>query len=230
MSRRDALTWLALTPAWAVAASAMRAVEIRIGTAGTLVEDARRGIEFGMREAALTARLVGASVHTAAQLASATGVIAGNDPTGVGFRAGVPVLYVARVKGPLARCSFSVAITDAAAQEAAGRWQSSHPETGSGIAVVEWHASLSRYGASELNERFSVAYGQPMTAAAWRGWFAVKALVDSTLRGEPGDACDALGRSRLDGHKGRPLSFGADGILVQPLYIAQDDRVIGEIG
>jgi hypothetical protein len=71
LTRRDVLAWLALVPA-GVTASAVGPTEIRIATAGDLNEDERRGIEFGVREATQTARLLGATVRTTVQRGSAT--------------------------------------------------------------------------------------------------------------------------------------------------------------
>jgi hypothetical protein len=95
------------------------------------------------------------------------------------------------------------------------------PVSGKGDAawVAEWHASLVKFGASDLNERFTRAFHAPMTPRAWCAWVAVKAVGEAALRGGPGaDACRALAALRFDGHKGMPLSF-QDGELVQPLCL-----------
>jgi cytochrome c oxidase assembly factor CtaG len=74
-----------------------------------------------------------------------------------------------------------------------------------GATVTDWHANFRRYGASELNERFEKKFSRPMTAEAWHGWVAVKAIVESALRSD--DVCAELARLRFDGHKGRALRF-----------------------
>jgi hypothetical protein len=71
--------------------------------------------------------------------------------------------------------------------------------------VVDWHTAFRRYGASELNERYEKAFARPMTADAWHGWVAVKAITEAAIRGA--DVCAELARLRFDGHKGRALSF-----------------------
>lgn len=95
------------------------------------------------------------------------------------------------------------------------------------LVVTEWHHTLSRYGASELNERFA-ASGQPMTAAHWLGWMAAKIAVESALRARAGEGrAAAIARLRYDGHKGRPLGFGPDTRrLVQPLFLIDPDKDI----
>ena len=71
-----------------------------------------------------------------------------------------------------------------------------------------WDSTFTRFGASELNERFARRFGRPMTSAAWNGWFAIKALVETALRNDDTRTlCDAMSRSRFDGHKGVPLAF-----------------------
>lgn len=78
-----------------------------------------------------------------------------------------------------------------------------------------WHASLERYGAAQLNDRFKAA-GITADDQAWLGWFAVKLLWESAVRGR------APGAGTYDGHKGVPLRFNAAGVLVQPLYEVKD--------
>ena len=75
------------------------------------------------------------------------------------------------------------------------------------VSSVDWHSSFARYGASELNERFEKAFAQPMSAEAWHGWIAIKAIVEAALRSD--DLCEGLSRLRFDGHKGRALTFDA---------------------
>jgi len=90
---------------------------------------------------------------------------------------------------------------------------------------VAWDASLVRFGADTLNQRFQARYGQPMTDESWTGWLTVKVLWESALRartGEPSALVAVLTRdtTRFDGHKGRPLSFRPwDHQLRQPVYV-----------
>ena len=82
--------------------------------------------------------------------------------------------------------------------------------------VVAWDASLVRYGAQQLNDRYRARFGEPMSSDAWLGWFAVKLLWESAARARDATP-DALRRyvtdstRRFDGHKGVGLFFGADG-------------------
>jgi hypothetical protein len=91
--------------------------------------------------------------------------------------------------------------------------------------VEAWDASLSRFGADTLNQRFLTRFHAPMMSGAWAAWFAVKTIWESALRQKSGDAsriAEYLGRetTQFDGHKGAPLSFrSSDHQLRQPLYI-----------
>lgn len=103
-----------------------------------------------------------------------------------------------------------------------------------------WHASLERFGAEQLNQRYARRSGHPMDSDAWAGWFAVKVLAEAALRTHATTAA-ALGAAladtsaRYDGHKGTPLYFDArSGMLRQPMYaVARDsaagERVLGEL-
>lgn len=96
----------------------------------------------------------------------------------------------------------------------------------SGARATAWDASLARFGADTLNERFRAKFKAPMTSDAWLGWFAVKVVWESSLRARSTDArmlmrYMARDGVQFDGHKGRPLSFRAwDHQLRQPVYIA----------
>jgi hypothetical protein len=84
--------------------------------------------------------------------------------------------------------------------------------------VVAWHPSLRRFGAGELNERFTKRTGTAMDEDAWLGWVAVKLAFESMLRGR------APGESRIDGHKGVLLRFDESRSLQQPLYVVVQRR------
>jgi ABC-type branched-subunit amino acid transport system substrate-binding protein len=90
---------------------------------------------------------------------------------------------------------------------------------------VAWDASLTRFGADTLNQRFEARYGRPMTDESWTGWMAVKVLWEAALRAQTSDStalAAVLGKesTRFDGHKGRALSFRPwDHQLRQPVYV-----------
>ena len=81
------------------------------------------------------------------------------------------------------------------------------------------------YGAAQLNDRFRARFGRGMDGEAWAAWMAVKVATEAALRVRdvrPDALAAYLARPnvRFDGHKGRPLSFGAsDHQLRQPLYV-----------
>jgi len=96
-----------------------------------------------------------------------------------------------------------------------------------GIWPTLWHHTLSRYGATQLNERFRTRFGLPMDALGWAGWFAVKVAWEavnraSTTRGSELVRFLESERAAFDGHKGRPLSFRPwDHQLRQPVHLVK---------
>jgi hypothetical protein len=104
------------------------------------------------------------------------------------------------------------------------------------VRVDEWHPSLKRFGAGELNERFeryiarqsgAVSLGETggsvprlMDGDAWAGWFAVKVAAESALRGvETQERLTDPDGPAFDGHKGVALRFDRSGVLRQPVFI-----------
>lgn len=88
-----------------------------------------------------------------------------------------------------------------------------------------WVATLERYGASQINERYRNKYRLPMDAGAWAGWLAVKIAAEAALRARSTRAGALVSyleasSTSFDGHKGWPLSFrSGDHQLRQPLYV-----------
>jgi ABC-type branched-subunit amino acid transport system substrate-binding protein len=97
-----------------------------------------------------------------------------------------------------------------------------------------WHASLERFGAGQVNDRFRRAYGSELSETGWNGWIAVKLLFDAAQRAGAESAAALAeylvsGRALFDGHKGLQLSFHpVTRQLRQPLYIVAGDRVIAQ--
>ncbi len=91
--------------------------------------------------------------------------------------------------------------------------------------AVLWAASLEKYGASQINERFRNRYHLPMDGSAWAGWIAVKIAAEAALRARSARPAELLAyleasSTSFDGHKGWPLSFrSGDHQLRQPLYL-----------
>ena len=144
------------------------------------------GVRLGASEAERAAMLLGhrfAIVHSGPAMARVAGVAPA--------RTDIPVVAMRGVSG--GPCVF---VTETPVDAEA---------VPDGAVMADWHPEFRRYGAGELNERFERAYGKPMTAPAWHGWIAVKAIVEAALRGE--DLCAELARLRFDGHKGRALTF-----------------------
>lgn len=117
------------------------------------------------------------------------------------------------------RMTFHVAASEAMKRDAAAMVNASEGH------VVEWHPELFRYGAGQLNDRFSQAFDDGMDAVAWSTWISVKIAAESALRVGTSDVEALLAylgseSTRFDGHKGLPLSFRSwDHQLRQPLYV-----------
>jgi hypothetical protein len=97
------------------------------------------------------------------------------------------------------------------------------------LRVDEWHPSLGRFGAGELNERFqrllqrlAPRASAGMNGDAWAGWFGVKVAAEASLRGLQAAQLTADNAPRFDGHKGVALQFDSGGVLTQPVYVIDD--------
>lgn len=99
-----------------------------------------------------------------------------------------------------------------------------------------WHHALSRFGATQLNDRYHSRFGLEMDALGWAGWFAVKVAWEAVNRARTTTGSELArflesGRGAFDGHKGRPLSFRPwDHQLRQPLYLVRPAAGPGEGG
>lgn len=170
-------------------------------------EDFRRGIGLGVAEMAQTAKLLGRELRVAWEEApgSSAAIVVSPAARAAGE---VPAIHAAGLPASAGPCDFALG--------------------GNADGTVAWHPTLERYGASELNERFTRTYERPMTSDAWHGWIAVKALVETVLRTADGQApCATLGTLRFDGHKGRPLRFDpATRLLLHPTYRVVNGRAV----
>ena len=98
--------------------------------------------------------------------------------------------------------------------------------------IAEWHPSLKRFGAEQLNQRYRGRFGTPMEPLAWTSWMAVKAAAEAALRGAetPADLARRLTTLGFDGHKGTRLRFrSSNHTLQQPLYVIAGGKVLAEI-
>lgn len=100
-----------------------------------------------------------------------------------------------------------------------------------GLVALAWHPRWERYGAPQLNRRFSRHASRLMGSHDWSAWVAVKAIAAS-LEDRPkatlAEHAQALRGSQvgIDGFKGVSLSFRAwDGQLRQPVFLAHADGV-----
>jgi ABC-type branched-subunit amino acid transport system substrate-binding protein len=227
----------------------------------------RRGVELGIAEAVRAGELLGRRVRLAEVPAGLTpartadtvrslgalGVVAlvtdastSADLTAAAQDAGVPLVMVGEgsTRG-CARFVFRIAVpADSAAasllSSAAGPVvmpTDDSPLKRLGLAL--WHPALERFGAAQLTDRFRARYGEAMDSDSWAGWMAVKIVWESSLRAanHTDGLRDAIARGAFDGHKGKALRFGPDGVLQQPLIIVRrgagassaSDSVVAEV-
>lgn len=182
---------------------------VRVGLALPAGTSAARGAALAVEEARRTAELLGVAFEPGDSGALARVGLDAPAQTTVPFLVAGPPR-----EAPVRPRVFHVASSPRRRREAlAGRKD---------IRVVDWHPDLFRFGAEQLNQRFTRRFGVPMDEAAWRGWMAVKIAAEAALRGS-GD----LMSLRFDGHKGEPLAFGEDHFLEQPVYlVGADGRLV----
>ncbi len=134
---------------------------------------------------------------------------------------------------PLREQVFHVASGPRARHAALERWMARETAATAGqVEIADWHPSLERFGAEQLNQRYRERFGAPMEPLAWASWTAVKAAAEAALRGAdtPADLTRRLATLGFDGHKGARLRFRPnDHTLQQPLYVIAGDRVLAEI-
>jgi PQQ-dependent catabolism-associated beta-propeller protein len=108
------------------------------------------------------------------------------------------------------------------------------PQGGAGVTRPEsrvvWHGGLGRYGAAQLNRRFTERFGASAGDDAWAAWMAVKIAWESMQQRQTRSA--SLLREHLssaaefDGHKGQALTFDpVTRQLRQPLFDAPSGAV-----
>jgi hypothetical protein len=210
------------------ATAGMRARALRIALRGisrTPIDQRSMGLSLGVDEATHAASLFGGVIEIVSHDAKdVSAIIASTCDTPAPRE--VLTLNVACASDELRRqCHamlFHVAPSDAMRRDAVAHRSG---------AASAWHASLTRFGADTLNQRFLRRYGEPMTEDAWTAWMAVKVLWESSLRTRAVNsgalaAYLSNASTQFDGHKGRPLSFRAwDHQLRQPLYVVDGERV-----
>jgi ABC-type branched-subunit amino acid transport system substrate-binding protein len=220
------------------------AAPLRLGVVGASARpatDRLNGVTLGVEEAQHGAEMFGGSVvvvpveGASSALANLSAILGDADEARCvslsrqADAAGIPFVNIAcasdRLRGADCHAStFHVAAGDAMARAAVAMAHG-------GEARV-WDPSLKKFGADTLNQRFERRFAAPMTSDAWAGWFAVKALWESSLRArsvEPRKLVAYLARetTQFDGHKGRPLSFRSwDGQLRQPLYVRTSQALV----
>lgn len=244
------------------------AVYVDDGIDAVVAEQARAGAELGLAEASRAATLLGRAIELGGDVrarADAHALVAGREASVVvsatdasttaelasaASAHGIVLLNVLSGADALrgercARLAFHVAASDRMRADARARWDRQRTGTSAPSPGVElWDASLERYGAAQLNDRFRAQYRRSMDSAAWAAWMAVKAAWEAAqrLRAIDGPALAAyLARetTRFDGHKGVPLTFRPwDHQLRQPLYLVASDpnggspaarRVVGTV-
>ncbi|MHA6730326.1 ABC transporter substrate-binding protein [Devosia sp. A369] len=102
-----------------------------------------------------------------------------------------------------------------------------------GLVATEWHWSLERYGAPQVNSRFEdISGGRRMAGQDWSTWIAAKAIATAYTKSRATDAAgiDAYLRAsklRIDGSKGVTMNFREwDGQMRMPVMLATHNAVI----
>ena len=224
-------------------AQGISALTIAVVAADDAVSKATlRGVDLGFREAAHAASLFRkkirridapdcSKVKDAQVVIFAGDAASASDIAAACAAAGVVFLNASASADALrAQCSpfvFHVAASDAMRRRVAAGGAE-------GTTTEMWDASLERFGAGQLNDRFRETGGE-MGSAEWAGWMSVKIAWEAYLRRPEGTAsaiAEWLARdaTHFDGHKGAPLSFRAwDHQLRQPLYIVDKGGRITEV-
>lgn len=130
------------------------------------------------------------------------------------------------------RYTFHIEASDSMYANAARRGGGGN--TTATASTLLWSASLEKYGASQINDRFRGRYHSAMDGSAWAGWVAVKIAAEAALRAKSPRPAALLAyfespSTSFDGHKGWPLSFrSSDHQLRQPLYVGVASAKPGE--
>jgi hypothetical protein len=169
-----------------------------------------RGARLGFEEA----QRVGELLHVGIEPASASDfALIGLTPP----RDETPALFLeaAPPQNPSARPEWNVTSSPAFRHKALERFNDRKD-----LRVSDWHQSLMKFGAEQLNVRFLRRFGQPMDERSWHGWIAVKCAVELALRYPAGHPREQIASLSLDGHKGMLLNFDPqDRHLIQPVYL-----------
>jgi ABC-type branched-subunit amino acid transport system substrate-binding protein len=257
LTTAGALVGLALDKLWAAGEGRGVFLAQILPPAGADRELAARGALLAAEEAARAAELLGRRLELrvgtpedAAALID-QGVLALIGGLGAPDRAvlsqlaethGIPLLTT-RAPGdssdeePLRTNVFHVASGPRDRRATLERWKAREAAAAAGeVEIADWHPSLQRFGAEQLNQRYLERFGSPMEPLAWTSWAAVKAAAEAALRGAgvseqaPADLSRRLATLGFDGHKGARLRFRPDDHhLQQPLYVVAGGRVLAEI-
>ena len=212
--------WVQVRPRASAAAPART---VRLAFALTTGSSFSKGAALAFAEARQTAGLLGSRFELANPGADVFATIGELDP--VREPRGLFFAVSPTASAPVRPRVFHVAASPRLRQRALSRHR------GPGLRVVDWLPSLSRFGASELNQRYRRRFGTLMDEAAWHGWIAVKIAAELALRGAGRDPAAALLNAGFDGHKGSLLRFDrGDHHLLQPVYVVDaTGRLVDEV-
>jgi cytochrome c oxidase assembly factor CtaG len=195
---------LACIASWALPVAAGPQSPVTIRVVGTVSPDVQLGMTFGETEARATLQLLRRPLAITRKEDDVRPdvVIAGANARLAGRQARTPVLVLGTARPGAGPCEFFLV-----------------PGSARGGRALLWDASLERFGAGQLNERFVRAHNVPMNSDHWLGWFAVKVAVETAVKPAGGDRCGLAQTLRFDGHKGTPLTFDTSSReLLQPVY------------
>ena len=102
-----------------------------------------------------------------------------------------------------------------------------------GLVATEWHWSLERYGAPQVNSRFEAqSGGRRMAGQDWSTWMAAKAIATAYAKSRSADPAEVDAylrgpRLKVDGSKGVVMDFRPwDGQMRMPVMLATHNAVI----
>ncbi len=101
-----------------------------------------------------------------------------------------------------------------------------------GLVATAWHRTHEQWGAVQIQNRFKALAGRPMEEEDYAAYLAARAIGETVTRTQSVDPTQVKAylfseRFKLQGYKGRPLSFRAwNGQLRQPVLLAAPTSLV----
>ncbi len=222
-------------------------IDVRLHYVGPTEGSAWLGMQQGLDEANIQGEFLGqkyslvpVTIDELFQLDSVTAVLLAADAKQIQDVArsekfaNVPVFNISSDDDVLRSACLANVLNISASQkmkqDALAQWLAKNPES---TAIVQgWHKDFKKFAASQLNIRFTKAYGEIMDDDSWAGWATVKLLSDTVARTQSIDAAVILNYLKndiaFDGQKGAGATFRETGQLRQLVLIVEDNKIAAE--